>query len=48
MSVELFRSNDEGYAAWLAVHARGYVLNIQQSLNPSDPRLHSASCWTRP
>jgi hypothetical protein len=46
VSVELFRDNDEGYAAWLTANARGYVLNIQRTLNPSDARLHHASCRT--
>jgi hypothetical protein len=58
--VELFRDDDEGYAAWLARNVQGYVLNIQRSLNPSDARVHAADCrtitgtptrgrtWTRP
>ena len=46
MGVELFRDDDQGYAAWLTANARGYVLNIQRSLNSSDARMHSASCWT--
>jgi hypothetical protein len=35
VSVELFRDDDCGYAAWLAANRRGYVLNIQRTLNPS-------------
>ena len=46
MSVDVFRDDDRGYAAWLAVHAQGYVLNIQRSLNPSDARVHQADCRT--
>ena len=46
MSVELFRDDDRGYAAWLAANARGYVLNIQRSMNPSDARVHEAGCRT--
>ncbi len=46
MSVELFRDDDQGYAAWLAANACGYVLNIQRSLNPSDSRVHEADCPT--
>jgi hypothetical protein len=46
VSVELFRDDDQGYGAWLGAHARGYVLNIQRSLNPSDARVHEAGCQT--
>jgi hypothetical protein len=46
VSVELFRDDDQGYAAWLTANAQGYVLNIQRSLNPSDARVHSARCRT--
>jgi hypothetical protein len=46
VSVELFRDDDRGYAAWLSANAQGYVLNIQRSLNPSDARVHSAGCGT--
>ena len=60
MGVELFRDDDQGYAAWLAANVQGYVLNIRRSLNPSDARVHEADCrtitgtpthgrtWTRP
>ena len=44
--MELFRDNDQGYAAWLAVNGQGYVLNIQRTLNPSDARVHHADCRT--
>ena len=46
MSVELFRDDDQGYAAWLAAHVQGYVLNIQRTMNPSDARVHYAKCRT--
>lgn len=46
MSVEFFRDNDRGYAAWLAASTGGYVLNIQRSMNPSDARVHAADCRT--
>lgn len=46
MTVDLFHDDDRGYATWLAANPRGYVLNIQGSLNPSDARLHEAVCPT--
>lgn len=46
VSVELFRDDDLGYAAWLAANGRGYVVNIQRTLNPSDARVHCAGCRT--
>jgi hypothetical protein len=46
LSVELFRDDDPGYAAWLAANPRGHVLNIQRALNPSGARMHHASCRT--
>jgi hypothetical protein len=46
VSVELFRDDDHGYAAWLAANASGYVLNIQRALNPFDARMHHADCRT--
>jgi hypothetical protein len=46
MSVELFRDDDRGYTAWLTENARGYVLNVQRSMNPSDARVHEAACRT--
>jgi len=46
VSVELFRDDDQGYAAWLAANVQGHVLNIRRSLNPSDARVHEADCRT--
>jgi hypothetical protein len=46
VSVELFRDDDQGYAAWLTANAQGYVLNFERSLNPSTARVHSARCQT--
>ena len=46
LSVDFFRDDDRGYVAWLAANPRGYVLNIQRSMNPSDARVHKADCWT--
>jgi hypothetical protein len=46
VSVELFRDNDDGYAAWLAGSVQGYVVNIQRTMNPSDARVHRANCPT--
>jgi hypothetical protein len=46
VSVELFRDDDQGHAAWLAATTRGYVLSIQRTLNPSDGRTHHAGCQT--
>jgi hypothetical protein len=39
-----FRDNDDDYVDWLAAHRGGYVINIARSYNPSDARLHLASC----
>lgn len=46
MSVELFRDDDRAYTAWLTENVRGYVLNIQRSMNPSDARVHEVACRT--
>jgi hypothetical protein len=46
VSIELFRDDDQGYAAWLGAHAHGYVLNIERTMNPSDARVHHANCRT--
>jgi hypothetical protein len=46
VSVDLFRDDDQGCAAWLAANVQGHVLNIQRSLNPSDARVHEADCRT--
>ena len=45
-SLEMFRDDDGGYLAWVAAHPSGYVVNIQRSGNPSDARLHYATCRT--
>jgi hypothetical protein len=44
--VRVFIDDDAGYVAWLTEHDRGFVINIQRSLNPSDARLHRANCRT--
>jgi hypothetical protein len=44
MTVQRFQDDDRGYATWVAENAAGYVVNIQRSQNPSDARLHAASC----
>lgn len=44
--VEFFRDDDDGYLAWVASHPTGFVVNIQRSGNPSDARLHHATCRT--
>jgi len=46
MGIAEFRADDRGYLAWTRAHPDGHVLNIQRSLNPSDARLHRASCRT--
>jgi len=46
MGVTEFRDDDRGYLAWTGAHPHGYVLNIQRTLNPSDARIHRASCYT--
>jgi hypothetical protein len=46
VSVELFRDDDQGYAAWLTANSPGYVLNIRRTVNPSDARMHHADCRT--
>jgi hypothetical protein len=42
--VNVFRDNDDGYLAWVNSHPTGFVINIQRSGNPSDARLHHATC----
>lgn len=38
-------SSNDAYLAWTAAHwTDGYVINTQRSLNPSNARLHLASC----
>jgi hypothetical protein len=44
--VEQFQDDDEGYRGWVAKNRRGYVMNIQRSLNPADARMHHADCYT--
>ena len=44
MTTQQFLDDDKGYLSWVAQNPDGYVLNIQQGLNPSDARLHRASC----
>lgn len=46
MSTQEFKDDEKGYLKWLADQPDGYVLNIQRGLNPSDARLHRATCWT--
>lgn len=43
---EEFRNDDRGYLDWVAAHPRGFVINIQRSLNSGDARLHRAACHT--
>jgi hypothetical protein len=44
-SVKVFdEGNDEGYRTWIAQHRGGYVINIQKSFNPTDARVHQATC----
>lgn len=44
MSGVEFPGDNDSYLRWTAMHAGGYVINIQRSLNTSDARLHRASC----
>ena len=45
--VKVFKdADDAGYRAWIAKHQGGYVINVQKSLNPTDARLHHATCHT--
>src|SRR4051812_41297280 len=39
MTIEEFRNDDRAYLDWVG-SSDGYVINIQQTLNPSDARLH--------
>lgn len=39
-----FRDDDDGYVDWLAAHPDGHVINIARSYNPTDARVHRASC----
>ena len=44
MGIDLYVDDDDGYRDWLHRNPRGYVINIQRSMNPSDARLHDAEC----
>lgn len=44
MAIRSFIDDDDGYRDWLNENPRGYVINIQRSINPSDARLHRANC----
>ncbi len=44
--VREFRSDDDGYLAWLASHPDGYVTNILGSYSLSTSRTHRADCHT--
>lgn len=45
MAVEFFQHDEEGYAAWLAEHARGHVVNVDET-GTTGTRIHKASCPT--
>jgi hypothetical protein len=45
-TVAIFRDDDDGYLTWVSSHPTGFVVNIQRSGNPSDARLHRATCHT--
>ena len=44
MNAHEYRDDDRGYARWLTLWPRGYVLNIAANLNPSDAKLHQTRC----
>jgi hypothetical protein len=46
IKVEEFRDDDRAYLDWVARNPRGFVINIQRSLNSSDAKLHRAACHT--
>lgn len=46
MSAHEFRGDDTGYLAWLAAHPAGHLINIERSYNPTNARVHHASCST--
>ena len=46
IKLEEFRNDDRAYLDWVARNPRGFVINIQRSLNSSDARLHRAACHT--
>lgn len=39
-----FRDDDLGYVDWIRAHPDRHVINIARSYNPSDARVHHASC----
>lgn len=52
MSAHEFCGDDFSYLAWLDTHPAGYLINIHKSYrtsgNPTDARLHHASCYSLP
>jgi hypothetical protein len=46
MDVAEFREDNQAYLSWVHAHPDGFVINIQRSLNPSDARMHRATCYT--
>lgn len=46
MNAHEFRGDDTGYLSWLGTHPAGYLINIHKNYNPTDARLHHASCYT--
>jgi hypothetical protein len=44
MALTVFEHDDTGYAAWLAQHADGFVLNRQAPARARNLVLHRASC----
>jgi hypothetical protein len=46
MSANEFRDDDDGYRVWVEAHPDAYVMNIARSHNPTDARVHHASCRT--
>ncbi len=41
-----FIDDDAGYLRWAATNPRGFVVNIERSLNPNGVILHRSACWT--
>ena len=44
--VVTFRDDDRRYLQWVAANPQGFVMNIRRGLNPSDARVHRATCRT--
>src|SRR5581483_4125612 len=44
--VFVFHDDDDGYLAWLASNARGWLVDANAALGRDDLVLHRASCWT--